>query len=293
MLTVKAPATTANIAAGFDCFGICLDMNNTYTFDDFEDAIVVNNYADTFRNKENLVVKSFLKTAEIMNKKVNGLKLNIHTEIPLARGLGSSASCISAGVAAAYYYFEKEIDYNDVFYIAAMLEGHPDNVCPSIFGGGCVSYKKDGIFKHTAFSVPEKYKFIAVIPNYELSTEKARQVLPENCSLQDAVFNISRAALLVKGFITDDTELIRDGLDDRLHQPYRIPLIKNYESVRKAAMENGALGMYLSGAGPTMMVVADNENVCGALKKSLFEHNMEFDVRPLCVNNHGLEIKAE
>ncbi len=259
MIEITSNATSANLACGFDCFGISLSMANTFKFEEFDDAIIVNNYADTIRNKENLVIQSLYHTLDVLGKKLKGVRLDIKTGIPLSRGLGSSASCISAGVLAGYLLTGNKPDFDEIFDIACIIEGHPDNLAPNIFGGARMSFNSDGKFYQTDFIIPEKYVFLAIIPDYTLSTQKSRNVLPDSYSREDVVFNISRAAMLVKGFYSSDDDLIAIALDDKIHQPYRFPLIKNYEQIRKVCMRNAALGTYLSGAGPSIMAICSDK----------------------------------
>ena len=190
-------ATSANVGPGFDCIGLCLSVFNTFIFSEFDDAVIINNNADTIKNKENLIVKSFYAAAEILGKKFKGLKINVKSNIPLSRGLGSSAACITAGVAAAYLLSGQTPVKSDLYEISAKIEGHPDNVAPNIFGAGTVSYISEGKYKCMGFKVSDKYKFLALIPDFKLSTQKAREILPDMINREDVVYNLSRVNLLI------------------------------------------------------------------------------------------------
>lgn len=296
MIKIISKATSANLGPGFDCMGICLDLSNTLTFEEYDDAIIVNNYADTMKNRQNLIVSSFYRAADIIGYTPKGLKLNVKTSVPLSRGLGSSATCITAGVLGAYLLSGEKADMKDVFGISAVIEGHPDNVSPNIYGGMTLSYTKDdGSFSYIKFEVDKKYRFVAMIPDFKLSTEKSRQVLPESYTRQDAVFNVSRNAMLIHAMQTGDNDVLRDALHDRIHQPYRKSLIKNYDEITSLLLENGAIGTYLSGAGPTIMGIIDNENafsnISSALRNSPYA--MGWNCEMLSIDNTGIEWYTE
>ena len=196
----------------------------------------------------------------------------VKTGIPLSRGLGSSASCISAGVLAGYLLTGCKPDFDEIFDISCIIEGHPDNLAPNIFGGARMSFCSDGNYYQTDFDIPDRYTFLAVIPDYTLSTQKSRNVLPSSYSREDAVFNISRAAMLIKAFYAADDELLAVALDDKIHQPYRFPLIKDYENISKTCLKNGALGTYLSGAGPTVMAICSDKSKAAKISEELSSH---------------------
>ncbi|MBR6800999.1 MAG: homoserine kinase [Eubacteriaceae bacterium] len=296
MIKIISKATSANMGPGFDCMGICLGLANALTFEEYDDAIIVNNYADTMKNRQNLIISSFYKASDIIGYSPKGLKLNVKTSVPLSRGLGSSATCITAGVLGAYLLAGEKVDLSEVFQISAKIEGHPDNVSPNIYGGMTLSYTKgDGSYSYIKFNADKKYRFVAMIPDFKLSTEKSRQVLPESYSRQDAVFNVSRTSMLIHALQTGDNELLKDALHDKIHQPYRKSLIKNYDEITTLLLENGAIGTYLSGAGPTIMGIIDNEsaykNISSALRNS--EYAMGWNCEMLTVDDSGIEWYTE
>ncbi len=296
MIKIISKATSANLGPGFDCMGICLDLANTLTFEEYDDAIIVNNYADTMKNRQNLIVNSFLRASDIIGYSPKGLKLNVKTSVPLSRGLGSSATCITAGVLGAYLLSGEKVNMQEIFGISATIEGHPDNVSPNIYGGMTLSYTKDdGSFSYIKFNVDKKYRFVAMIPDFKLSTEKSRQVLPESYTRQDAVFNVSRNSMLIHALQAGDNEVLRDALHDRIHQPYRKSLIKNYDEITSLLLESGAIGTYLSGAGPTIMGIIDSEstfnNISSALRNS--NYAMGWNCEMLTIDNDGIEWYTE
>jgi homoserine kinase len=289
MYKIVSYATSANVGPGFDCLGICLSAANIFNFSEFEDAVVINNHADTLKNKENLIAKSFFNTADIIGKKFSGVKINVKTAIPLSRGLGSSASCITAGAAGAFLLSGITPVKSDLFEIAAEIEGHPDNVAPNIFGGGIISYESGGKYKCLGFKIDDKYRFLALIPNFRLSTQKARAILPETYKREDAVFNISRTAMLLTALQFGNDGLLNEALEDRLHQPYRKTLIKDYDAVIKICRDCGAAGTYLSGAGPTVMAVVTDDKTQRLIAKKLSESGLSWQPQLMRVNNDGIE----
>ncbi len=289
MFKIISYATSANVGPGFDCLGICLSAANILHFSEFEDAVVINNHADTLKNRENLIAKSFFKTADILGKKFSGVKIDIKAGIPLSRGLGSSASCITAGAAAACLLSGITPVKSDLFEMAAEMEGHPDNVAPNIFGGGILSYASGGKYKCLGFKIDEKYRFLALIPNFRLSTQKARAILPETYPREDAVFNVSRVAMLLTAFQFGNDGLLNEALDDRLHQPYRKALIKDYDAVVNICRDCGAVGTYLSGAGPTIMSVVTSDAVPQKIARKLSESGLNWQPQLRRINNDGIE----
>ncbi|NLW70030.1 MAG: homoserine kinase [Eubacteriaceae bacterium] len=292
MYRIISPASSANLACGFDSLGVCFDMANEIEFEGYQDAIIVNKYADIIRNRENLIVKSYFKACEVLGYKSTGLKIDVKTGIPVSRGLGSSASCICAGVMGAYLLSGTKINADDIFNISAIIEGHADNVAANIYGGGVIAFKSGEDYKCAPFEVAEKYTFISVIPDYKLSTKKARQVLPEKYTKEDAVFNLSHAAALIRALESGDSSLLGEALDDRLHQPYRIPLIENYEKIRQISLKCGAIGVYISGAGPTIMAISEGEEAANRMEIAFKAENMALTVTANKINRKGISFSA-
>lgn len=289
MYKIISPATSANMGAGFDCLGVCLSLANNMIFSEYDDAVIINNHADTIRNKSNLIIKSLYDTCEIIGTSIKGVKLDIKTAIPLSRGLGSSASCISAGIAAAYMFAGITPNKSEIFELAAKMEGHADNVAPNIFGGGTLSYKKDGLFNCMNMNINPQYQFVAMIPDFKLSTKKAREVLPAAYSREDVVFNLSRVGMMINALQSGNNSLLSDALDDRIHQPYRIALIRGYDEVVKIAKKCGAIGTYLSGAGPSIMAITDQEDTAKKIIQAFREKDLNWQVEDLHINTEGLE----
>ena len=191
-----------------------------------------------------------------------GLHLVQKNDIPVTRGLGSSSAGIVGGLLAANEISKADLSRDEILAIAARIEGHPDNVAPAIMGGMTVNVTDFGKIKYVRTDVPEDLMFAAFVPEFTLSTKKARGVLPKTVSVRDAVFNMGRSALLMSSIMTGKYENIRAATADKLHQRYRKKFIPNIDDVFKAAYRADALGVYLSGAGPAVVAIikADNEN---------------------------------
>jgi homoserine kinase len=268
---VRVPASSANLGPGYDCFaaavGLHLELEVTETGDFSVDAGVL----DVPTDRSNLCVRAF----ETLHP-ADGLAFKINSEIPLARGLGSSAAAIVAGLAAADHLYELALSPEQLLAHAAEIEGHPDNVAAAIYGGFviCTGSDDDGAPRAARFEPPPELEAIAVIPQEPLGTEAAREAIPAEVPLADAVANVAAASTLVLGLTTNDLDLIRRGLRDRIHQPRRAHLYpRSYELLDRAA-GLGALGATISGAGPTVLVwtlVSDTGGVATALKETVSE----------------------
>jgi homoserine kinase len=259
-VSVKVPATTANLGAGFDCIGAALSLYNQFTFTLAEGLQITAQGAEADRvelGSQNLAYQAFVKVFDRLQLPTPGIKLEIDLEVPLARGLGSSATAIVGGLLGGNGIAGFPLSPAEIMEMAIAMEGHPDNVVPALIGGCrlAASYGE----KWEICDVPWHSAIVpvVVIPNFELSTAEARQVLPSTYSRADAVFNISHLALLMRGLETGNGQWVRAGLVDRIHQPYRQKLIKGYTEVEQAAVAAGAYGLVISGAGPTLLALVD------------------------------------
>ncbi len=259
-VSVKVPATTANLGAGFDCIGAALSLYNQFTFTLADGLKIVANGAEADQvnvDEQNLAYQAFVKVFDRLQRPVPGIQLEINLEVPLARGLGSSATAIVGGLLGGNGIAGFPLSPAEIMAMAIAMEGHPDNVVPALIGGCrlAASYGE----KWEICDVPWHSTIVPVvaIPNFELATAEAREVLPNTYSRADAVFNISHLALLMRGLETGNGQWVRAGLVDRIHQPYRQRLIKGYAEIEQAAVAGGAYGLVISGAGPTLLALVD------------------------------------
>jgi len=260
MLHIKVNATSANVCVGFDTLGLALDLANDFTFEKSNEFSFVgfeNEYCNT---SNNLVYDAYKKVFELLGKKLIPVKIGYKGEIPVSRGLGSSSSLIVAGVFAANHMLGNILTKNELFDICAKMEGHPDNVAPAIYGGLIASYKKNNSFIPNSFNVNKDLVFIVAIPKYKLTTKSARAVLPKSLSYADAVNNVSRIINLPKAFNDGDINLLLDLFEDKLHEPYRGTLIKEYPTIKQICKDN-LVPMAISGSGSTMLIISKNKEI--------------------------------
>lgn len=278
MIRVQVPATTANMGPGFDCVGMALKLYNFVEMEAIEQGVVIDVEGDGAdkipRDKSNIVYLAAERVFKIVDRKPAGLRIKLTNNIPLARGLGSSAAATVGGLIAANILVGSPLSEKELLNVATAIEGHPDNVAPALLGGIVVSAKEDDDIKTVKIQPPAGMKCVVAIPDFQLSTKAAREVLPQNVSMEDAVFNLSRTAILVAALMRGDFDLLSIGLDDRLHQPYRANLIPGMKKVFAAAKLAGAKGVALSGAGPTLIGFCDeNIGLIAKVMKDTFAAN--------------------
>ncbi|MDR0486069.1 MAG: homoserine kinase, partial [Elusimicrobiota bacterium] len=265
-IRVKVPATTSNLGAGFDVFGAALTLYN-----EFEVELVSNRgQAGIFIKGEGadklpsdsgnflyfIMQKIFKKFGE-KRFNLNNLKISISCNVPLSSGLGSSAAAIVGGAALANSLCGSKMSDAEIAQFATDIEGHPDNAFPAVFGGICLCYNEGGKTRFHKIPSP-KLKLIIASPAFEINTSQSRKKLPKEYKTADAVFNISRAALLTASLYSKNFELLRDAVEDKMHQPYRLKSISKSKEIFEAAMRAGAKGVFISGSGPSIAAFAES-----------------------------------
>ncbi|MCM3746698.1 homoserine kinase [Paenibacillus pasadenensis] len=275
---VRVPASTANLGPGFDSLGMALSLYAWVGMRE-SDATVIRLHGEGLEgiptDKSNLIYKVAQLLYEEAGLSVPELEIDMYSEIPLTRGLGSSASAIVGALAAANELAGRPLDKDGLLQLATRLEGHPDNVGASLYGGLIVA-AWDGIRADLIrLEPPAQMGTVVAIPRFQLATEKARHALPSELPMKDAVFNVGRSSLLVAAFATGRLELIASAMRDRLHQPYRAPLIPGMAEVLEGAAEHGALGAALSGAGPTLLALVERDSSRLAELESFLTETLE------------------
>jgi homoserine kinase len=246
---VRVPASSANLGPGYDAMAAAVSLHLELEVEETGEFSLDPGGLEVSSGRDNLVVRAF----ETLHP-ADGIAFRLRSEIPLARGLGSSAAAIVAGLCAADHLFELALTKEELLARATAIEGHPDNVAAAIYGGFVICGEDDGEPFAARFDPPEGLEGIVVIPPEEVSTAKAREAIPAEIPVADAVANVSAAALLVLGLRSADLDLVSRGLRDRLHQPRRRQLFPRSMEIVEGARELGALGATISGAGPTVLV---------------------------------------
>ncbi|HJF85194.1 homoserine kinase [Megamonas hypermegale] len=294
---VKVPGTTANCGPGFDVMGIACSIYNELELTLLEEnKLIIEIYGDGAENipkdSKNMVWRCIKQLLDKAGANYKGAHIKMTNNVPLSRGLGSSATAIVAGLVAANACLDNKYSVQEIFEMATKIEGHPDNVAPALFGGITISAFLDGKLKHISF-VPEfPLKMVVAIPDFYLSTKKARSVLKQNVPLKDAIFNIGHIAMIIGAFSQSKPDILKGAFDDRLHQPYRADLIPGMYDVFEAADKNGALGTVLSGAGPTLIAyTAENGEAIGqAMVQAFAKHDVKARYLVLDIDREGAKI---
>lgn len=261
MIRIDVPATSANLGSGFDSLGIALTKCNRVWMEEWDSVDIASVDSTVIPTDENnLIFWAARYLYERCGRKLPGLKIRQENNIPMARGLGSSSACIVAGILGANRMLGTPCSQQELINLAAKIEGHPDNTTPAISGGLVASAIEGEKVYSVSVPVSEKIRFAVFIPPFELKTEKARSVLPKNYSRSDAVYNLSRSALMAASLFSGKLENLRVAVQDKLHQPYRSGLIENYDQIFRLSYELGSLGTYVSGAGPTIIALIPAEN---------------------------------
>lgn len=293
MLKIKAPCSSANIGPGFDCLGIAFNIYNFFTFERSEQNQYIG-FAEKYCNDNNMVYKAYKTAAESLGAEVLPLRIGFEGEVPAARGLGSSSTCIAAGVAAAYELSGREYTKNDIAYTAGLIEGHPDNVSACVYGGFTDAVMTVDGDKETLivenFRIDDSFVFYALVPDFELSTKQSREVLPKSAALTTAKRNLANMPLLIKAFADGNDRLLRFAAEDWLHQPYRGGIINGFFDIKTSAEEAGASAVFLSGAGPTVLVVAKRDMQTD-LEKIVGRQQDKWQVKNIKVDFDGLTIE--
>ena len=269
-VSVKVPATIANLGPGFDSFGLALPIYNIVSVEETVlpgSGIEINiineknndetSLADVATDKTNIVYKAIELLYNFIGQIPNELKITIKTQIPISRGLGSSASVIVGGLIAANELLGRPADEKVLMSIATEIEGHPDNITPAFVGGITVSsWEEDGSIIYRKLPWNDEWKLMVCVPDYELNTEISRSVLPKEVPMKDAIFNLKKSAMFIDALYSKDEELLKASLFDKLHQPYREKLVPGLvEIINNLKHVNGVVGTVLCGAGPSILII--------------------------------------
>jgi homoserine kinase len=274
--SVDVPASSANLGSGFDCFAVALSLKLRAELWHGDDAGITLNARgegaprDDERADDNLLIRAFREGLRASAAPGAGAwRLDVSSMIPSARGLGSSAAAIVAGVVLGAAVGRRQVEADELLELASRLEGHPDNVAAALYGGFTVALTEtDGRVTLRRFRVPEAWIPVAFIPQRESLTAEMRAALPATVTHASAARQAGRTALLATAVMTSDAGLLRTAMIDELHQPFRLPLLPGARDLIELAYERGAAGACLSGAGPTVLAICDSPASAHAVEKA-------------------------
>jgi len=296
--TVRVPASSANLGPGFDALGLALGVYLTCRFRRGPQLVIRARGRDAeaiSTGPDNLIWQTAESVARDHGLEMPPIELEIENEIPIGKGMGSSAAALTAGVVIADVLLDLRWKPLRILDEAARLEGHPDNVAPCTLGSIVASaIDSGGAVRAVRLELPRGFGVAVVVPDFDLPTSKARAVLPPSYSRQDAIFNLQRAALLIAALATGTTSSFPAALEDRFHQPYRVPLVPGLDAILKLRAP-GLLGCVLSGAGPSILVFYERgyESVCGLVAQIFRLHGHASDVLLAEIAEHGFEVTED
>jgi len=300
MVKIRIPASSANLGPGFDCLGLALKLYLYLEMEEIEEGLIIEGQGEGAeeldQGKDNLIWKS----AELVLKKAGGdkskkgLKIKTFNQIPVTRGLGSSAAAIIGGIMGAARICKIELSFQEMLELALSLEGHLDNIVPALMGGLTLAYKTEQEeIKWARIDTPADLRAVLAIPDFSLSTEEMRRVLPSKTSLVDAVFNLSRSALLVNALQNSNWEVLAEAMEDKLHQPFRAPFIPGIEEMFSQIKRTGLAGVALSGSGPTVVSLTkrgSEELISNIMKNIFFKEGIDCRILVLETDLEGTKI---
>lgn len=287
MLRIKTPATSANVGPGFDCLGIAFTIYNTFDVE-LSDSNILEGVEERFNNEDNLFLQAYRKGCQAI-----GVSDHIHVkfqcDIPTSRGLGSSASLISAGIIAAGALHDDALTQEQIFQLASEMEGHPDNAAPCVFGGFTASAKIDGTFMTHQIPLDSSWKYTLFTPDFEVSTASARAILPDSYSRSTAAANSASAILTTEALRTGSLSLLKAGARDAIHEPYRKTLIHDFDEVKRIVEEDTSGVFLISGSGSTCLLISRKDLSQNAVNQI---HNLAYNwqIRSTTIAANGSEV---
>lgn len=303
LVRVTIPASTANLGPGFDALGMAFQLYSVVEMklsDRTTIELVGKELQGTPMDKSNLLYTVAAGLFQEAGLAAPELAIRASSEAPLTRGLGSSAAAIVGALVAANHLAGEPFTRDQLFGMATRLEGHPDNVGASLFGGIIVATMPDeagGPVPYIRLSPPAGLEALVIIPDYPLSTEKARNVLPQVYSKHDVIYNVGHSSLLVAALAQGRLDLLGQAMEDRLHQPYRAPLVPGLQDILDGAVRNGAVGAALSGAGPTILCFTSSadgrERLQAFVDRVMRGHGISYRVMTLQPDEHGVQVEIK
>ena len=292
-VTIRVPATTANLGPGFDAFGCALNLYTDVTFEETDCGLEITGCDEAYSGPDNMAYTAYCAVLASLSEEIRGVKIHIESQIPICRGLGSSAALLVAGAMGANVLRGNKLSTQGLLNITNAMEGHPDNLAPAFYGGLTASMVDNGLPVTVNFPLHKDWEFLALVPDFDLPTPLARSVLPKDVSRADAIYNIAHGALVLKALELGDEKLLRTAMQDKLHQNYRRSLIQDYDAIEALVRTTGA-AFCLSGAGPTLLCITLDENLEEKLQKKLPSvAKANWQMLPLHIDFQGARIIEE
>ena len=288
-IRIEVPATSANLGVGFDVMGLALDLVASFTFQESEE-LRIGGCLGRFCDDRNLVWASYRQACAMLDVDARTLAIDIESPLPLSGGLGSSSTCVVAGVVAAQLLSGRPFDRALTLDMATTIEGHPDNVAPAVYGGLTSSFVEAGTTCAAVMPVGENLRFVAMAPPYEVHTDEARRALPSEVPLQTAVWQMGRCVAVADALERGDATLLAKACHDKLHEPHRRLLIPDYDLLSTTALQAGACAFVISGSGSTMLAVTDGDDVATRVEKAVETSIPELWIMKLRANTAGTTV---
>lgn len=288
-VSVQVPATTANLGVGFDVLGLALELTSTYRFAPAE-KLRITGCDERFCGEDNLVWTSYLTACRELGVEAQPLRIHEENSIPSSGGLGSSSTCVVAGIAAAQALAGQHLDRDFIASLATRIEGHPDNVAPAVMGGLVSSYVEEGHTVTTRWVVAPNLRFVCIAPPYRVLTADARKALPSMVPMSSVSWQVGRCLAMVSALASGNPDEIAACCHDRIHEPYRAPLIPDFEQLQQCALAAGACTFLISGSGAAMLAICDGTTSAGQVEEAVSHTMPELWVRTLRASEHGVSV---
>jgi len=294
---INVPCSTSNLGPGYDSIGLALALSNGFLFERIDSGVEITVQGEGAqileRGVQNRTYRAFRAVFEGIGREPPGVKIVQKNSVPLARGLGGSATAVLAGTTAAYLFAGVGLETSRILDQSSVIETHPDNLTPSLVGGLTVSVVDNGHIAYVKVTPPSELTTVTLVPDRPLETSSARRVVPKQFSREDMIFNIRGAGMVMAALATGNLESLALAMRDRLHQPYRAPLLLGMMAIFQAALAAGSPGVALSGGGSGIFAFAYHHNaeaIGEAMKAEAAKHGMGGYVLHLPIDNRGMHV---
>lgn len=291
MFEVTVPATSANLGVGYDVLGLAVDLYLKVEFASRDHGVAIIGGDPKFQNTDNLIYQAFQKGCAAIGEPTPGVQMTISCDIPDSRGLGSSAACIVAGLAGANYWFDSPLNDTKLLALATAMEGHPDNVAPAIFGELTATIMTGNKPVVAHYHVADNWQLAVVIPDVELSTAKARAVLPKTMTYAKASYQMGHCTLAATALERGDEELLQAALQDQMQEPFRASLIDGFPEIKNLGQQLG-LNVVISGAGSTMLAIGQKRSQLQRFLQLAKQAHPTWRCEQVHIQPHGAQIST-